>query len=105
MWLGYQGRKAGCLETKIVVIDDPHVMAPQLLVSEGSTWYTYLATQRKMVDYSWIFFDEMTRKIKNELKPDMVLITDDLTKDGELLSHDYVVSKLDELRQRTFIRR
>lgn len=31
-------------------------------------------------------------------KPDLVLITGDLTKDGEQLSHQYVISKLDELR-------
>ena len=84
---------------KIVVLSDPHVMAPELLVSEGDAWTDYLSGQRKMVDYSQPLFDEMVAKIKDEIKPDLVLITGDLTKDGEQLSHTYVISKLDELRE------
>lgn len=85
-------------DKKIVVLSDPHVMSPKLLVSEGDAWTDYLSGQRKMVDYSQALFDEMVTKIKDEIKPDLVLITGDLTKDGEQLSHTYVVSKLDELR-------
>ena len=84
---------------KIIVLSDPHVMAPELLVSEGDAWTDYLSGQRKMVDYSQPLFDEMVAKIKDEIKPDLVLITGDLTKDGEQLSHTYVISKLDELRE------
>ena len=82
---------------RIVVFSDPHVMAPELLVSEGEAWTNYLSGQQKMVDYSQALFDEMVAKIKDEIKPDLVLITGDLTKDGEQLSHKYVVNKLDEL--------
>ena len=70
-------------DKKIVVLSDPHVMAPKLLVSEGEAWTNYLSSQRKMVDYSQALFDEMVAKIKDEKKPDLVLITGDLTKDGE----------------------
>ena len=93
---------AGQMDTKtirIVVFSDPHVMAPELLVSEGEAWTNYISGQRKMVDYSQALFDEMVAKIKDEIKPDLVLITGDLTKDGEQLSHKYVISKLDELRK------
>lgn len=86
-------------DKKIVVLSDPHVMAPELLVSKGDAWTNYLSGQRKMVDYSQALFDEMVAKIKNEIKPDLVMITGDLTKDGEQLSHKYVISKLDELRK------
>ena len=86
-------------DKKIVVLSDPHVMAPELLVSKGDAWTNYLNGQRKMVDYSQALFDEMVAKIKDEIKPDLVLITGDLTKDGEQLSHKYVISKLDELRE------
>ena len=85
-------------DKKIVVLSDPHVMSPKLLVGEGDAWTDYLSGQRKMVDYSKSLFDEMVAKIKDEIKPDLVLITGDLTKDGEQLSHKYVISKLDELR-------
>ena len=86
-------------QKKIVVLSDPHVMAPELLVSEGEAWTNYLSGQRKMVDYSQALFDEMVAKIKDEIKPDLVLISGDLTKDGEQLSHKYVIGKLDELRE------
>ena len=62
-------------DKKIVVLSDPHVMAPKLLVSEGEAWTNYLSSQRKMVDYSKSLFDEMVAKIKEEIKPDLVLIT------------------------------
>ena len=84
---------------KIMVVSDPHVMAPELLVSEGTAWTTYLEGQRKMVDYSVPLFDEMIERIKTA-KPDLVLITGDLTKDGEQLSHTYVIKKLGELKKK-----
>lgn len=83
---------------KIVVVSDTHVMAPELLVSDGTAWQEYLAGQRKLVDYGQTLFDEMLERIKSELKPDLVLLTGDLSKDGEVVSHQHVVSKLDELR-------
>ncbi len=83
---------------KVVVLSDPHVMAPGLLVNEGTAWTTYLNGQRKMVDYSKLLFDDMITRIKENIKPELVLITGDLTKDGEQVSHEYVTSKLDELR-------
>ncbi len=83
---------------KIVIVTDPHVMAPELLVNEGTAWENYLKVDRKLVDYSRRLFDEMIARIKSDLRPGLVLMTGDMTKDGELLSHQYVVSKLDELR-------
>ena len=32
---------------KMVVLADPHVMAPELLVNKGTAWDTYLEGQRK----------------------------------------------------------
>lgn len=90
-----------CLKSsaiKVVVLSDPHVMAPELLVNEGSAWTTYLSGQRKLVDYSQRLFDDMIVRIKRDLRPGLVLISGDLTKDGEQVSHEYVTSKLDELR-------
>ena len=90
-----------CLKSsaiKVVVLSDPHVMAPELLVNEGTAWTTYLNGQRKLVDYSQRLFDDMIVRIKRDLRPGLVLISGDLTKDGEQVSHEYVTSKLDELR-------
>ena len=84
--------------SKIVVLSDPHVMAPELLVNQGTAWTNYLAGQRKLVDYSKVLFDEMILRLKRDIRPGLVFITGDLSKDGETVSHEYVVSKLDELR-------
>lgn len=91
-------RTATGKDVKMVVLSDLHVMAPELLISGGSAWDNFLANDRKMVDKSQALFDEMVSRLKTELKPELVLITGDLTKDGELLSHQYVVTKLDELK-------
>lgn len=84
-------------QKKMMVFSDPHVMAPELLVNRGAAWTNYLDGQRKLVDYSQQLFDEMIARIKIA-RPDLVLITGDLTKDGEQVSHQYVIHKLDELR-------
>lgn len=96
--LASQTAWAGTGDRTIVVLADPHVMAPDLLVSGGKAWNNYLVGQRKLVDYSQALFDLMMSKIKDEIRPDLVLIPGDLTKDGEQVSHAYVTAKLDELR-------
>ena len=85
---------------KIVVIADPHVMAPELLTNTSNTdWTTYIAGSRKLIDYSKALFDQTVTNISEmDEKPELVLIVGDLTKDGEKLSHDYVKGKLDELK-------
>lgn len=97
-WLLETGQVSAINNQKMVVLSDPHVMAPELLVSEGTAWTTYLSGQRKLVDYSQRLFDDMIVRIKRDLRPGLVLISGDLTKDGEQVSHEYVTSKLDELR-------
>ena len=97
-WLVETGQVSAINNQKMVVLSDPHVMAPGLLVSEGTAWTTYLSGQRKLVDYSQRLFDDMIVRIKRDLRPGLVLISGDLTKDGEQVSHEYVINKLDELR-------
>ena len=97
-WLLETGQVSAINNQKMVVLSDPHVMAPELLVNMGTAWTTYLDGQRKLVDYSQRLFDDMIVRIKRDLRPGLVLISGDLTKDGEQVSHAYVTSKLDELR-------
>ena len=96
--LGTTDQAGGIDNRKIVVLSDPHVMVPELLVNEGTAWTTYLSGQRKMEDYSQSLFDNMIERIKQDPRPGLVLISGDLTKDGEQVSHQYVTGKLDELR-------
>ena len=84
-------------KTRIMLISDPHVMGPGLLISEGEAWENAIYYDRKLNDYSRAIFDEVIAIALKE-KPDLFLISGDLTKDGEWLSHKYVVSKLYELK-------
>ena len=92
-------------QTNIVVLSDTHVMGPGLLVNDGAAWQKELANDRKLFDYSQEVFDVLIETMLSE-KPNMVLITGDLTKDGELLSHQYVAGQLNRLREagiKTFV--
>lgn len=81
----------------VYVLSDPHVMSPYLLVNAGSAWENHLSSQRKLLDYSADLFESAIDEIKSA-KPDLVLICGDLTKDGEVESHNFVKGKLDELK-------
>ena len=81
---------------KIAIISDIHVMAPQLLVNEGSAFEEYLAQDRKMLRESLEILETLVASIL-ELKPDLVLVTGDLTKDGERVSHELVAAQLHSL--------
>ena len=86
-------------QTNIAVVSDIHVMAPSLLPSAAETktaWTDYYAGQRKMLDKSATLFDQFVNAMKTA-SPNILLITGDLTKDGEQASHDYVKAKLAEL--------
>lgn len=82
-------------EKKIVVLSDVHVMAKSL---EGTEfWNTTVQHTRKIAECSQPIFDQLVETLKQQ-KPDLVLITGDLTEGGQLKSHEYVKDKLDELR-------
>ena len=81
---------------KIAVISDLHVMAPELLVNDGAAMEEYLAQDRKMLRESPEIIDTLVGDII-DLKPQMVLVTGDMTKDGERMSHQLVASQLQRL--------
>ncbi len=82
----------------LVVLSDIHVMAPSLLVNDGSAMQNYVSSDRKMIRQSAEIFTAMVDSII-ELHPELVLITGDLTKDGERVSHECVVGELQRLRE------
>ena len=84
-------------KTRIMLISDPHVMGPGLLIKEGDAWDEATYYDRKLNDYSRAIYDEVIATALRE-KPDLFLISGDLTKDGEWVSHQYVVQKLQELK-------
>ena len=87
-------------QTHIAVVSDIHVMAPSLLpdgTKEQGAWTSYYAGQRKMLEQSKDLFDQLRTTLLDS-KPDLLLITGDLTKDGEQASHDYVKAGLETLK-------
>ena len=81
---------------KIAVISDLHVMAPQLLVKGGSAFEEYLQRDRKMLVESLSILDTLISDILSQ-KPHLTIVTGDLTKDGERLSHELVATQLQRL--------
>ena len=81
----------------IIVMSDIHVMAPQLLEKKGTAFDNYLSQDPKLLEYSSEVLDYLVRQTV-KCNPDLVIIPGDLTKDGELLSHQLVVDMLSRLR-------
>jgi predicted MPP superfamily phosphohydrolase len=87
---------------KIAVVSDIHYMDPTLLAngaSTGQAFLDYLNADPKLIEYS----DAITRQMIAEvmdLKPQIMLIPGDLTKDGERISHTSLTTMLQELRAR-----
>ncbi len=80
-------------ELKIAVLSDLHYMDPSLLRKDGSAFQMYLMQDRKLLAESSAILQEIIKELLIE-KPDLVLISGDLTKDGELVSHQAVIKQL-----------
>jgi predicted MPP superfamily phosphohydrolase len=82
-------------ETNFVVFSDPHVYDTTLGTS-GNAFESYLAEDRKMLAESTEIMQAAIDAIKNE-SASFVLLAGDMTKDGELSSHELVVNYLEQL--------
>lgn len=80
-------------ELRIAVLSDLHYMDPSLLKEDGSAFQMYLMQDRKMLEESDAILRQLIAELLKE-KPDLVLISGDLTKDGELVSHQSVIKLL-----------
>jgi DNA repair exonuclease SbcCD nuclease subunit len=78
---------------KIAVISDLHYMDPSLLKADGSAFQMYLMQDPKLLAESGAILQQIFHKLLIE-RPDLVLITGDLTKDGELVSHKWIIKQL-----------
>ncbi|MBR4828329.1 MAG: metallophosphoesterase [Muribaculaceae bacterium] len=81
---------------KIAIISDLHVMSPELLVNDGQAFEEYLNRDRKMLRESAEILETLVGDIL-DIHPQIVLVTGDLTKDGELKSHRLVAQQLKRL--------
>ena len=70
---------------KMAVISDVHMMAPSLLKQDGKALDDYIASDRKLLrEGPWLVREAFARIV--EEAPDVLLISGDLTKDGETTS-------------------
>jgi len=81
---------------KIAVLSDLHFMEPSLLRADGTAFQTYLMQDPKLLAESGAILEQIIQKLLIE-KPDLVLISGDLTKDGELVSHKSLIKQLKTL--------
>lgn len=81
----------------IAVLSDIHVL-PSELIADTDDYQDALYSDRKLFTESQGILDRMLEEVK-ERAPDVLMISGDLTKDGELESHEYVASKLEELKE------
>jgi len=77
-------------DIKIAVLSDIHIMVPELIKSQGQAFEDYIHHDRKLLKESTAIIQEAIARLIDE-KPQLVLITGDLTKDGEYIDHQYVV--------------
>ena len=73
-------------QTRIAVMSDIHV------TSKATP-----AGDRKMLDKSRVIFDRLVSQFRTQ-KPNLLLVTGDLTEDGDIENHQYVKAGLDKLK-------
>lgn len=94
--------KCGNRAIKIAVVSDLHLMNPSLLKSNGTAFQMYLMQDPKLLAESEAILQQIIAKLLYE-RPDLVLISGDLTKDGELVSHRLMIRQL-QLLERNHIK-
>ena len=88
-----------CPQIKIAVVSDIHYMDPSIAPDDPENnqyWQDYVSRDRKIFELS----DPIFRKVVSDLmieKPDILLITGDLAKEGELVCHETVKTLLEQL--------
>jgi len=83
-------------ETSFIVFSDPHIYDPSLGTT-GAAFEAYLNKDRKLLRESPEILESAISSIKN-LDSAIVLVSGDLTKDGEKVSHDLTASYLAQLK-------
>lgn len=81
---------------KIASMSDTHYLSPDM-IKDTADYKTHLNSDRKMFTESSAILDKMLDTVRED-KPDVLLISGDLTKDGELEGHRALAKKLEELK-------
>jgi hypothetical protein len=78
--------QVGVQNIKLCVISDVHYFDTSLLVNEGTAFEEYLNSDRKLLRESYAITESLIDSLNSE-QPDIVLVSGDITKDGELVCH------------------
>ncbi len=83
---------------KIFVISDPHVFNPDLVEVDDSPYFeSVMKSDRKLTPQSYEIFLAVLDSVR-AIKPDLLVIPGDLTKEGERVSHELVAARLQEIQ-------
>lgn len=83
---------------KIFLVSDIHVFNPSLVEVEGSPYFEQvMASDRKLTPESYEIFLAVLDSVR-ALRPDLLVIPGDLTKEGERVSHELVAERLQEIQ-------
>lgn len=80
----------------VAIASDVHYFDRSLLINDGDAFQKYLDNDRKLLAESGDIIDKLIEELLAD-KPDILLIPGDLTKDGERVSHENLIKKLDRL--------
>lgn len=84
-------------ELKIAALSDTHYLSPNL-IKDTADFTEHLNSDRKMFAESDAFLTALLDTIKQD-DPDVLLISGDLTKDGEKEGHQALAEKLEKFRE------
>ena len=85
---------------RFMVISDLHYMHPDILKNEGKAFDEYNAEECKLLRESGALLDEMMQRVKSE-KPSFLIVSGDMTKDGEVICHEHVAEVFKTLAEET----
>nr|WP_317412785.1 metallophosphoesterase [uncultured Solibaculum sp.] len=82
---------------KIAVLSDTHYLSPAM-IKDTQDYTDHLNSDRKMFTESSAILEEMFDTIQKD-KPDVLMISGDLTKDGEKEGHESMAAQLEQLKE------
>ncbi len=95
----WAGAAAPREELKIASLSDTHYLSPDL-IADTKDFQTHLNSDRKMFAESEAFLNALLETVKKD-DPDVLLISGDLTKDGEKESHEGLAAILEKFQEET----
>lgn len=92
--------KSETKDTKFMVLSDIHFMHPDILKAEGKAFDKYNWEECKLLRESIDIFRAAIEAVRAE-RPDFVLVCGDMSKDGEVICHQYVADAFRQLEEET----